>query len=90
MCEVHQECILVRRPVARPIRALATMAALALALTSAACGLKGSLDLPPNSEPPPRTQLDGQSATPAAAPDAEATRPATTPRKRIFLDWLLD
>jgi predicted small lipoprotein YifL len=65
---------------------LAALAALVLSL--AACGLKGSLDLPPAPEPPPRAQLEGQAAMPA--PEAEAARPATSPRKRIFLDWLLD
>jgi predicted small lipoprotein YifL len=72
--------------IARPIRALAAFAVLALALSLAACGLKGSLDLPPAAEPPPRTQLDGQ----AVAPPPEGTPTATPARKRVFLDWLLD
>jgi predicted small lipoprotein YifL len=76
----------VHRPVARPIRTLATLGGLALALSLAACGLKGSLDPPPAAEPPPRTQLDGQSAAPLS--EREAT--ATPARRRIFLDWLLD
>ncbi|MFL4968431.1 MAG: LPS translocon maturation chaperone LptM [Xanthobacteraceae bacterium] len=74
------------RLVARPIRTLATLGALALSL--AACGLKGSLDLPPAAEPPPRAQVDGQSAAPPS--EGEATRTATPARKRVFLDWLLD
>jgi predicted small lipoprotein YifL len=74
--------------VAHPIRTLGILAVLALALSLAACGLKGSLDLPPGAEPPPRTQLDGQPATPSS--EAETTPTATPARKRIFLDWLLD
>jgi predicted small lipoprotein YifL len=76
----------VHRLVARPIRALATVGTLALALSLAACGLKGSLDLPPGAEPPPRTQVDGQ----PVAPPPEGTPTATPARKRVFLDWLLD
>jgi predicted small lipoprotein YifL len=86
MCRLHQECVLVHRLVARPTRTLAALGALALALSLAACGLKGSLDLPPAPEPPPRAQLDGQSA----APPPEGETASTPTRKRIFLDWLLD
>lgn len=72
----------------RPIRTLTALGTLALALSLAACGLKGALDPPPNAEPPPRTQLEGQPAAPTS--DAGTTETATPPRKRIFLDWLLD
>ena len=74
------------RLVARPIRALAACGVMALALSLGACGLKGSLDLPPGAEPPPRTQLDGQ----PGAPPPEGTTSATPARKRVFLDFLLD
>jgi predicted small lipoprotein YifL len=78
----------VHRLVARPVRTLVAFGVVALALSLAACGLKGSLDLPPGAEPPPRTQLDGQPATPSS--EAETTTTATPARKRVFLDWLLD
>ena len=76
------------RLVARPIRTLAALGTLALAVSLAACGLKGSLDLPPAAEPPPRAQVEGQSVAPAS--EAEAAPAATPARKRVFLDWLLD
>jgi len=77
---------LVNRVAARQFRRLATLGVVALALLVAACGLKGPLDPPPASAPPPQAQVDGQ---PAAAP-AEAETPVAARRQRIFLDWLLD
>jgi len=60
-----------------------------LAITLAACGLKGALD-PPPAATPSQAQLEGQ--PPGAPPPAEGEAPAQpqSPRKRIFLDWLLD
>jgi predicted small lipoprotein YifL len=70
---------------ARLFLTLAAIAALASLLT--ACGLRGSLDLPPDA-PPPQTQVDGQRTTTPPTPEEETQ--ARSPRKRIFLDWLLD
>ena len=67
------------------LRFVLTLAtALALGLTLSACGLKGPLD-PPPAATPAQVQADGK---PAAPPPAEAETPP--PRKRFFLDWLLD
>ena len=68
----------------RPVLIFA-MVGLALMLT--ACGLKGPLDLPPAATPE-QAQLDGQPAE--AKPSPEGETPPQSPRKRIFLDWLLD
>jgi predicted small lipoprotein YifL len=73
----------VNRITARLLPTIALFGALALSLT--ACGLKGPLDPPPGATPE-QTQLDGQRTTPP--PEGE-TQPRS-PRKRIFLDWLLD
>jgi predicted small lipoprotein YifL len=61
-------------------------AAGALALPLAACGLKGSLDPPPSAATPAQTDA---AVAPGAPPPAEESQPQA-PRKRIFLDWLLD
>jgi len=70
---------------ARPFLAFAVLGAMALAL--AACGLKGSLDPPPAATAAPG-QLEGQPT--GTTPPAEGETPPQSPRKRIFLDWLLD
>jgi len=79
----------IRSPVvirfARPFLAFAVLGAMALAL--AACGLKGSLDPPPAATAAPG-QLEGQPT--GTTPPAEGETPPQSPRKRIFLDWLLD
>ena len=72
------------RLAAHPLRTLVTLGVLAMASALGACGLKGSLDLPPSAAPPSQAQLEGQGAPPPAATE---TPP---PKKRIFLDWLLD
>ena len=69
--------------VARPFLTFALLGGLALAL--AACGLKGSLDPPPAATP---AQLEGQ--PPGTPPPAAGETQPQSPRKRIFLDWLLD
>jgi len=77
----------VNSSVARPFLTFAVLGALTFAL--AACGLKGALD-PPPAATPAQVQLEGQ--PPGAPPPAEGEAPAQpqSPRKRIFLDWLLD
>jgi len=70
---------------ARPFLTFAMLGATALALT--ACGLKGSLD-PPPAATPTQAQLEGRPT--GATPPAEGETPPQSPRKRIFLDWLLD
>jgi predicted small lipoprotein YifL len=75
----------VNRFAARPLSMLAAAGALALALMLSACGLKGGLDPPPSAEPP-KTQLDGQAAP--VPPNGEPQPPP--PRKRFFLDFLLE
>ena len=72
------------RLAARPVLTFAMLGALALALT--ACGLKGPLDPPPAATPAPGAQLEGQ----PGQPPPEGETPPQSPRKRIFLDWLLD
>jgi predicted small lipoprotein YifL len=74
----------VTRFAARPVLTFAAVSALALML--AACGLKGPLDPPPAATPAPGAQLEGQ----PGAPPPEGETPPQSPRKRIFLDWLLD
>ena len=70
------------------IRSVLMLAAgAALAFTLAACGLKGPLDPPPAAAPPPQAQLDGQPPPPPPPPESDV--PAS-PRKRFFLDFLLD
>jgi predicted small lipoprotein YifL len=70
----------------------ALVAALAAALGLAACGRKGPLDPPPVAAAP---AAEPDVAPVAAAgevtygPDGQPIAPRG-PRKRIFLDWLLD
>jgi predicted small lipoprotein YifL len=71
-------------PLARP----ATVAAVALALFLAGCGLKGSLD-PPPAATPAQAQLEAAPGTPPPPPPEGESQPQAL-RKRIFLDWLLD
>jgi len=73
----------VNSSVARPFLIFALLGT--AALTLAACGLKGSLDPPPAATP---AQLEGQPPGTPPPPGTE-TQPQS-PRKRIFLDWLLD
>jgi predicted small lipoprotein YifL len=75
----------VNRRLDRPFHKLATAGALALALVLAACGLRGPLD-PPPAETPAQAQIDGQPQQ-EPQPQDDQIQP---PRKRIFLDWLLD
>ena len=71
--------------VVRPLLTFALLGGLAFAL--AACGLKGALD-PPPAATPAQAQLEGQ--PPGTPPPAEGEAQPQSPRKRIFLDWLLD
>jgi predicted small lipoprotein YifL len=72
----------VNRPIARPLRKLATLGLLAIALALGACGLKGPLDPPPAAATSPQAGLETQGTPPPGT--------QTPPRKRIFLDALLD
>ena len=77
----------------RRLSRLAVAAALIAALGLAACGRKGPLELPPNSlaeQPAPTAAQTAQAVQPdSGGPVAPATD-ARAPKKRIFLDWLLD
>jgi predicted small lipoprotein YifL len=74
----------------------AILAALAAALVLSACGRKGPLDSPQVAAAPV-AGVDGAPAAGAAeqvgevtyGPDGQPLAPRG-PRKRIFLDWLLD
>ena len=70
----------------RHVAKLAAAGALALALSLAACGLKGPLD-PPPAATPSQAQVD---ATPSAPPPEGDTQQPQARRKSIFLDWLLN
>jgi predicted small lipoprotein YifL len=77
----------VTRPAVPSFR-LAPLAAFALALLLAGCGLKGPLE-PPPSATPQQAELNGEA--PQAQPQPSSAHPDRQPlRKSIFLDWLLD
>ena len=68
---------------------LAVVGALVAALGLGACGRKAGLDPPPATAAVP----DGTIVVPATAgvdSDGKPIAPATGPKRRIFLDWLLD
>ena len=71
---------------------LALIGALAGTLALAGCGRKGQLDPPPVAAVDPAVQpaaAPEQSREITYGPGGEPIAP-TGPRKRIFLDWLLD
>jgi predicted small lipoprotein YifL len=76
----------VRFVMSRFDRLLPPLAAVALALLLAGCGLKGALD-PPPSATPAQQQV---AIAPGAEPPPEGEAKPQAARKRIFLDWLLD
>jgi predicted small lipoprotein YifL len=78
--------------VTRPIAGLATVSVMALALTLAACGRKGGLDLPSDAavaQPgPAAAAVPGSAAGPY---DAEGRPVAPSgPKRRLPIDVLLD
>ena len=80
--------------VTRPIARLATVSVMALALTLAACGRKGGLDLAPDAavaQPgPAAAAVPGSPAAPYdASPDGRPVAP-NGPKKRLPIDVLLD
>jgi predicted small lipoprotein YifL len=76
----------VRFVMSRFDRLFPSLAAVALALLLAGCGLKGALDPPPSATP-----TQAQVATvPGAEPAPEDETKPQAARKRIFLDRLLD
>jgi predicted small lipoprotein YifL len=74
----------VRFVMSRFDRLFPPLAAVALALLLAGCGLKGALDPPPSATP---AQV---ATTPGAEPPPEGETKPQAARKRVFLDWLLD
>ena len=65
---------------------LAVLGVIALALTLAACGVKGPLEAPPAATPT-QAQVAGTTNPPPSSDEEAQPQPR---RKRIFLDWLLD
>jgi predicted small lipoprotein YifL len=73
----------------RSLLRYAVLGALVAALGLTACGRKAGLDPPPAAAAIP----DGEttvSVQPGVGPDGQPIAPATGPKRRIFLDWLLD
>ena len=74
------------------------IAALAASVGLSGCGRKGALEAPPSAaiaEPPPAQQQGIMPNVPAnfdAGLDAETPlpQPPTPPKRRFFLDWLLN
>ena len=71
---------------AREMVRAATLGAfvVALAVALSGCGRKGDLD------PPPASVVMTPDGKPATGPDGKPLQPDGVPKRRIFLDWLLD
>jgi predicted small lipoprotein YifL len=77
----------------RPLARVAVLLMLGAALLLAACGRKGPLDPPPAAAVPAAgadgVAVAGQAGEVTYGPDGQPIAPRG-PRKRIFLDWLID
>ena len=68
---------------------IATIGALVAALGLAGCGRKGGLDPPPGAAAIDQTAAAEPGAPPELGPDGQPV-PAPPPRRRTFIDFLID
>ena len=68
---------------------IATIGALVAALGLAGCGRKGGLDPPPGASAIDQTAAAQPGAPPELGPDGQPV-PAPPPRRRTFIDFLID